>query len=159
MSSEGPADFLGRAIAAARSELGLKRMQLKERSGLSYPYIAEIENGGKYPSQKAIAALAGALETTPSELLRRAERLAATDQGGGHDVVASQHRAPAPGAGLVAGLADVGAGGGGSTGDEDLVDRLTEQVMSAVGPRIRDWLLMEVRMAVQEELQRERKGR
>ena len=44
--SEGT-EYLGRAIASLRTAQGLKRMDLKSRSGLSYPYIAEIENGSK----------------------------------------------------------------------------------------------------------------
>ena len=54
MARDSAAEYFGRALAAVRSERGLKRMQLKELSGLSYPYISEIENGGKYPSQRAI---------------------------------------------------------------------------------------------------------
>lgn len=58
------------------AELGLKRNDLRDRSSLSYPYIAELEHGTKRPSQAALAAIAEALELRPSELLERAERLA-----------------------------------------------------------------------------------
>ena len=68
---------LGRAIASRRSELGLKRNDLRDRSGLSYPYIAELENGTKRASSKALAAIAAALELSVSELLARAESISA----------------------------------------------------------------------------------
>lgn len=69
---------LGRAIVARRGELGLKRNDLRDRTGLSYPYIAELENGTKRPSSRALAALAEALELRASELLERAEILRTT---------------------------------------------------------------------------------
>src|SRR5215211_8049217 len=66
---------LGRVIAMRRAELGLKRNDLRDRSSLSYPYIAELEHGAKRPSQSALSAIAQALELRPSELLERAEAL------------------------------------------------------------------------------------
>lgn len=66
---------LGRAIAARRVTLGMKRKDLAEASGLSYPYIAEIENGGKSPSQRALNAIAEALKIPPSELLLYSEQI------------------------------------------------------------------------------------
>lgn len=66
---------LGKAIGIRRLELGLKRNDLRDRSGLSYPYIAELENGTKRGSTRALVALAGALELSLSELLERAELL------------------------------------------------------------------------------------
>jgi transcriptional regulator with XRE-family HTH domain len=66
---------LGKAIAIRRVELGLKRNDLRDRAGLSYPYIAELENGSKQGSTRALAALAAALEMELSELMERAETL------------------------------------------------------------------------------------
>ena len=74
---EDMAAALGRAIASRRGELGLKRNDLRDRSGLSYPYIAELENGTKRASSKALAAIAAALELSVSELLARAESISA----------------------------------------------------------------------------------
>jgi len=71
---------LGRVIAMRRAELGLKRNDLRDRSDLSYPYLAELENGTKQPSQAALAAIAEALELRPSELLERAEALLAGEE-------------------------------------------------------------------------------
>ena len=78
---------LGRVIAMRRAELGLKRNDLRDRSQLSYPYVAELENGTKRPSQSALQAIADALEVRPSELLERAEALV-----GGEDLLRSAPR-------------------------------------------------------------------
>src|SRR5215203_4017900 len=68
---------LGRVIAMRRAELGLKRNDLRDLSSLSYPYLAELENSTKRPSQSALSAIAEALQLRPSELLERAEALLA----------------------------------------------------------------------------------
>lgn len=67
--------FLGRAIACTRLERGLKRRELVAAAGISYPFLAEVENGTKLPSLEKLAALANALSTTPSALLVRAEQI------------------------------------------------------------------------------------
>jgi transcriptional regulator with XRE-family HTH domain len=67
---------LGKAITIRRVELGLSRNELRDRSGLSYPYVAELEKGKKSASGRALAAIASALEMRPHELLARAESLA-----------------------------------------------------------------------------------
>jgi len=77
-------EALGRVIAMRRAELGLKRNDLRDRSQLSYPYVAELENGTKRPSQAALQAIAAALELRPSELLERADALL-----GGEDLLRS----------------------------------------------------------------------
>ncbi len=56
--------------------MGLSRNELRDRCGLSYPYVAELEKGTKSPSARALEAIAGALEMRPHELMARAERLA-----------------------------------------------------------------------------------
>lgn len=66
---------LGKAIGIRRLELGLKRNDLRDRSKLSYPYIAELENGTKRGSTRSLYALASALELSVSELMERAEVL------------------------------------------------------------------------------------
>jgi DNA-binding CsgD family transcriptional regulator/DNA-binding XRE family transcriptional regulator len=71
------ADFyraLGRAIKVTRAEQGLERKELSRLSGVSYPYLSEIEKGKKRPSTEAVRALASALGLRQSELLERAER-------------------------------------------------------------------------------------
>src|SRR5712692_9612075 len=50
------ADFyraLGRAIKVTRAEQGLERKELSRLSGVSYPYLSEIEKGKKRPSTEA----------------------------------------------------------------------------------------------------------
>lgn len=64
---------LGRTVVAARSLAGLSRKGLAVKAGISYPYLAEIENGVKNPSSKIIGRVAWALGTTPSALFEAAE--------------------------------------------------------------------------------------
>jgi len=65
---------LGRAIAVQRVHLGLKRKDLAEKAGLSYPYISELENGGKEPSAKALRQIADALEMGVADLIAMGEQ-------------------------------------------------------------------------------------
>ena len=76
MSDQQRNAALGKAINIRRVELGLSRNDLRDRCGLSYPYVAELEKGTKSPSARALEAIAGALEMRPHELMARAERLA-----------------------------------------------------------------------------------
>ena len=66
---------LGRAIQVRRAELGMKRKELATSSGLSYPYVSEIENGHKDPSSRALRKLAEALELPAAHLLELAGRI------------------------------------------------------------------------------------
>lgn len=154
MSGDAAAEFFGRALAAARSERGLKRMQLKERSGLSYPYISEIENGGKYPSQRAIQSLAEALEMTPSELVARAEQIELDDAGGRDDSVRA-----AANPDVSFSTSWLSSSNAMRRDDDALVGRLTDQVMRAIERPLRDWLAREIQMTVREELLRQRDDR
>jgi transcriptional regulator with XRE-family HTH domain len=58
-----------------RAELGMKRKDLARESGLSYPYVSEIENGLKEPSARALRMLAQALDLTTGSLLELVGRL------------------------------------------------------------------------------------
>lgn len=53
---------LARLLESRRTDLGLSRRDLAERSGLSYPYVSQIETGEREPALKALHALAQALE-------------------------------------------------------------------------------------------------
>jgi DNA-binding Xre family transcriptional regulator len=75
------AEYLGRAIAAMRHERGMKRRELAVASGVSYPYVSELENGVKGGSVATIVALASALRVAPSAILMRAEAIAAAQEG------------------------------------------------------------------------------
>src|SRR2546425_13011432 len=73
---------LGRAIKVTRAEQGLERKELARRSGLSYPYLSEIEKGKKRASTEALLPIARALGLRQSELLERAEGLLERDLSG-----------------------------------------------------------------------------
>src|SRR5438067_3707439 len=64
---------LGRAIKVVRTEQGMDRTDLAEQSGLSYPYLSEIENGKKRPSSRSLEAIAEALGMRPHELMAAAD--------------------------------------------------------------------------------------
>jgi transcriptional regulator with XRE-family HTH domain len=81
---EPGAEAFGRRLKARREELGLSRRDLVEASGLSYPYVSQLETGYRLPSHSALAALAQALELSPSELsasIPYEEALASSDLG------------------------------------------------------------------------------
>lgn len=73
--TEDPAFYaaLGRAIKVLRTEQGMSRKELAARSGVSYPYVADIESGRGRPSSSSLIAIATALDMSPSTLLARAE--------------------------------------------------------------------------------------
>ena len=78
MARDDQAERLGRAIASRRAALGMKRKDLALAAGLSYPYIAELENGTKSPSARALSALSDALELSPAALLAQSDTLPAS---------------------------------------------------------------------------------
>lgn len=59
---------MGRKIAARRDELGMTRKQLAEATGLSYPYIAQIETGYRMPSTRHQVPLTRVLGMSLDEL-------------------------------------------------------------------------------------------
>ena len=79
------AEALGRAIKVIRTGLDVGRPQLAERAGLSYSYLAEIENGKKQASSSAQQAIAKALGISGSELLAAAEEWAERLRGEGSE--------------------------------------------------------------------------
>ena len=83
---------LGRAIRVLRTGRDVGRRELAARAGLSYSYLAEIENGAKSPSTKALAALAAALELPVHDLVAAAEAWR-TPAGSGADQPAPRPRA------------------------------------------------------------------
>ena len=68
---------LGRAIACIRIERGMKRKHLCARTGISYPFLAEVENGMKSPSLARLDLIAEALWVSTSDLMRRADEILA----------------------------------------------------------------------------------
>jgi len=59
---------LGRFLEQRRHELGLSRRDLAERSGLSYPYVSQLETGDREPAIKAMRALAPVLDVRLDQL-------------------------------------------------------------------------------------------
>jgi transcriptional regulator with XRE-family HTH domain len=59
---------LGRFLEHRRRELGLSRRDLAEQSGLSYPYVSQLETGDREPALKTMRALAPVLDVRPEEL-------------------------------------------------------------------------------------------
>jgi len=69
---------LGEAIRARRGEIsGLSQEGLADLAGMHRTYVSEIERGLRNPSYRNLFKLAAALELPLSELIARAERIAA----------------------------------------------------------------------------------
>jgi transcriptional regulator with XRE-family HTH domain len=66
-------EALGRTIQVLRTDQSLDRKDLADRAGISYSYLAAIENGKKPPSSRVLFALAGALGLHSHELLASVE--------------------------------------------------------------------------------------
>lgn len=66
-------EALGRTIHVLRTDQGIDRRELADRIGISYSYLAGIENGKKQPSSWVMLALAEALGLRSHELLAAAE--------------------------------------------------------------------------------------
>lgn len=60
---------LGQLVRARRRHLGLKLAELAERSGLSTPFLSQVENGVGTPSLTSLFAIARVLGTTAEALL------------------------------------------------------------------------------------------
>lgn len=69
MSQRSGSEALGALIRARREELGMSRRQLVEATGLSYPYVSQLETGYRLPSSTALRNLAGALQMSTDELV------------------------------------------------------------------------------------------
>ncbi len=65
----------GKAVRRKRERLGLSQEKLGLEAGLDRTYISGIERGVRNPTLKTIWLLADTLSTTPSSLLKAAEKL------------------------------------------------------------------------------------
>jgi transcriptional regulator with XRE-family HTH domain len=63
-------DLLGERLRALRLEQGQKLTETAARAGISPQYLSEMERGRKDASSEMIAAVAGALGTSLTELAR-----------------------------------------------------------------------------------------
>ena len=68
MDHETAGHDFGRVLKARREALGLTRRGLVDASGLSYPYVSQLETGSRLPSHRSLARLARALQLEPTEL-------------------------------------------------------------------------------------------
>lgn len=67
----------GQAVRERRGELGISQEELGFRAGIHRTYVSQLERGIKSPSLKIISLLARALNIPASELVARAEKIAA----------------------------------------------------------------------------------
>ena len=84
---------LGRAIKLLRTEQGVERKELADRAGISYSYLAEIENGNKPPSSSVLVVLAEALGLRPHQIHAAADNLSER-RDGQTTLLAAQKRTP-----------------------------------------------------------------
>ncbi len=68
------AELLGGRIRALRRDRGLTLVQLSELSGLSHPFLSQVENGRARPSFTSLDRIATALSTTQFELFAEIAR-------------------------------------------------------------------------------------
>ncbi|MDJ0382055.1 XRE family transcriptional regulator [Streptomyces sp. G-G2] len=95
-TDEGPNPALGSAVRRRRRALDLTLSAVAERSGLSVPFLSQIENERARPSMRSLQRIADGLGTTAVELLAAAD---ATERS--VDVVRARHDAGlAPDAGV-----------------------------------------------------------
>jgi transcriptional regulator with XRE-family HTH domain len=139
---------LGRAIQALRAERGLKRQRLAEDAGLSYAYLAEIENGKKEPSTRVLDAIARALGIRLPELMEVAESLQAIVQEAKDEALRPAMRAQAKSP-LMARMASAPDRPWFHSSPQEAASRLTEilETDSAgpPGPQSRERMLEELR--------------
>lgn len=74
---------LGHAIRASRRERGLTLVQLAAATGLSQPFLSQLELGRSRPSMRSLFRIAAALDTTQQALLSLAEPTTTGPQAGG----------------------------------------------------------------------------
>jgi transcriptional regulator with XRE-family HTH domain len=64
---------LGRAVRALRRERGLTLTQVSEQSGLSVPFLSQVENNRAKPSLQSLAAIATALGAKMTDIMSAAQ--------------------------------------------------------------------------------------
>ncbi|WP_405852687.1 cupin domain-containing protein [Streptomyces sp. NBC_00090] len=79
---------VGAAVKRRRRALQLTLAVVASRSGLSVPFLSQVENERARPSRRSLELVAGALETSAGELLAAAEAARTVD------VVRAEERSP-----------------------------------------------------------------
>ena len=72
---------LGRAIRGLRRECGLTLAALSEQSGLSIPFLSQVENNRANPSLQSLSAIAKALGCNMSDVISAAQADSVVDVG------------------------------------------------------------------------------
>lgn len=73
--ARSPAEAFGIAVRQLRQERGLSQEAVALASGIDRAYFGHIERATKTPTLRTVWRIAAALETRPSELIGRAERM------------------------------------------------------------------------------------
>ncbi|POX36244.1 hypothetical protein C3486_34585 [Streptomyces sp. Ru73] len=73
MGEDQEAPRVGRAVRRRRRALDLTLAELAGRTGLSKPFLSQVENDRARPSMRSLQRIADALETTAVQLLGAAE--------------------------------------------------------------------------------------
>lgn len=79
MVSPNPVSDVGSYLKAQRQQAELSLRQLAERTGISNPYLSQIERGLKRPSAEILQALAKGLQISAEQLYVHAGILDAAD--------------------------------------------------------------------------------
>src|SRR6478735_7349671 len=106
-SAKPGSEEFGDLLRQARERLGMSRRDLAEATGLSYPYISQIETGYRMPSSPAVRSLAdalglrvehlfGATPPTTRVRLRSSTRRPPPEVAGGWPTPATCRRRPGP---------------------------------------------------------------
>jgi transcriptional regulator with XRE-family HTH domain len=66
----------GQAFREARKSKGYTQEDVREFSGMSRPFLSDIENGKRQPTLSLMVQMAQAIEASPVELLARALEIA-----------------------------------------------------------------------------------
>lgn len=64
---------IAKVVRDARKDIGISQVQLADFSGLSYPFVSDVERGNVGVSIAALMQLAAVLNVDASVLLRRIE--------------------------------------------------------------------------------------
>jgi transcriptional regulator with XRE-family HTH domain len=89
-------EALGRTIRVLRADRSVDRKDLAESVGISYSYLAGIENGKKRPSSSVLLRIARALGLRSHELMEAAETRADRTAAGDAPPTAAHPAMPAP---------------------------------------------------------------
>jgi transcriptional regulator with XRE-family HTH domain len=72
-----PAGAFGKALREARLKAGLSQEEAAARGGIDRAYLGHMERASKAPTISMIWRVAKAVDTTPSRLISRTERILA----------------------------------------------------------------------------------